>query len=161
MFRRRSTLARSRRQKANTVKISVYVADATSGVPVGDLPARLGQWGPQGWRRLWVGQTSLDGRVSDLSVPGPEAALFEFVLDTERYYTTLGLVPFFSKVRIVFNGGDGERYLPIVLAPHSYAVCAIVARADAARGVSRPADRSAPAAYQGAITRARPGVCPR
>jgi 5-hydroxyisourate hydrolase-like protein (transthyretin family) len=104
----------------------VYVVDAASGVPVGDLPAHLAQWQPDGWLRVWAGRTSPAGRVNELSVPDDETALFEFVLDTDRYFTTLGLTPFFNKVRVVFNGGAGGRYLPIVLAPQSYLVCAIV-----------------------------------
>jgi 5-hydroxyisourate hydrolase-like protein (transthyretin family) len=107
------------------VRISVYVADAASGVAVGDLPVHLAQWRPEGWRRVWAGRTGPGGRVAGMSLPDHEGAVFELGLDTDCYYTTLGVVPFFHQVRVVFHGGDAERVISVVLAPQSYLVYAI------------------------------------
>lgn len=66
------------------------------------------------------------GRAAGPPVPaGGHPGPFRLVLETDRYFTTLGMRPFYSHIAVAFAEWEADQEIPIVIAPHGYAVCAV------------------------------------
>jgi 5-hydroxyisourate hydrolase-like protein (transthyretin family) len=109
------------------VKLDVSVTDGTNGRPVDGLPLCLERLGLDHWQRVWDGVTGEDGRCCCCLGSRDAQGTFRLTLETDRYFATLGLRPFYSHITVAFAGGESHerRELPVVVTPRGYAVCAV------------------------------------
>ncbi len=107
------------------MKLGVCVSDGTNGRPVDGLPVRIERPSLDAWQTVWQGLTGSDGRLDRPPRPEDDPGPFRLVLETDRYFTTLGMRPFYSHIVVVFTEWEADREIPIVIAPHGYAVCAV------------------------------------
>ncbi|MFD4385812.1 hydroxyisourate hydrolase [Streptomyces sp. NPDC058495] len=101
------------------------VSDGTNGRPVDGLLIRVERPRPDAWETVWQGLTGSDGRLDRPSLPDDPPGPFRLVLETERYFTTLGMRPFYSHIVVAFAAWESDQEIPIVIAPHGYAVSAV------------------------------------
>ncbi|MEU0685304.1 hydroxyisourate hydrolase [Streptomyces uncialis] len=107
------------------MKLEVSVTDGTNGQPADGLSVRLEQFGLDGWRRIWKGTTGEDGRSGCAVNPGEFDGFSRLTLETDRYFATLGLRPFYSHITVELSGGEphDRQELSVVLTPHGFVVC--------------------------------------
>ncbi|GHF99714.1 hypothetical protein GCM10018791_08580 [Streptomyces zaomyceticus] len=107
------------------MKLGVSVSDGTNGRPVDGLMIRIERPRLDEWQTVWHGLTGRDGRLDRPSLPEDTPGPFRLVLETDRYFTTLGMRPFYSHIAVAFAEWEADQEIPIVIAPHGYAVCAV------------------------------------
>lgn len=109
------------------MKLEVYVVDAVHGRPVDGLAVRLECRRLDGWRVAWHGVTGANGRVQCVSETQESQGESRLVLESARYFATLGIRVFYRRIVVDLAAGQGDRdqELSLVVAPHSYLVCAV------------------------------------
>jgi hypothetical protein len=105
------------------VTISVEVIDAQNGRRVAALPIRWEQHGSDGWFLVAEQHTDTEAGTARWPVPDP-GGRYRCVLDTDRYFTVLGVTPCYPEIVMALRpGGLGAgRRLTVVIAPHAYLV---------------------------------------
>ncbi|MEU0442248.1 hydroxyisourate hydrolase [Streptomyces sp. NPDC006186] len=104
--------------------MDVSVTDGTTGHPVDGLPVRLERFGLDRWQQVWNGITDGEGR-SGCTVDREDAQRpLQLTLETDRYFATLGVRPFYNRITVSFAlGGTLDRHeVPIVINPGGYTV---------------------------------------
>jgi 5-hydroxyisourate hydrolase len=103
------------------VNLSVQVMEAAFGVPAADLQVMLRRCTTgSAWIDVGEGHTGPDGRLTlwqgTLSTP----ATFQLEFDIDRYYSTLGSVPLFSRAIATFRVGDTDEdlHLSVLISPN-------------------------------------------
>lgn len=110
-----------------SVKVGVHVVDASNGRPVDSLPIRLEKLREDRWQIVWQGLTGADGRLDRSSADAEGFGEFQLVLETDRYFSTLGQQPFYSHIAVAFAGNAAElnQDVPVVVSPRCYVICAV------------------------------------
>lgn len=104
--------------------VSLKVLNGDHGRPVADLPVRFEQLGSAGWEPLATRRTTADGQVPDLPVRPEVGVRYRCILDTDWYFTALGVASFYSGIPVVLHdatAGSTQR-VTILLTPNSYFV---------------------------------------
>lgn len=107
------------------MKLGVCVSDGTNGRPVDGLLIRIERPGLDEWQTVWHGLTGTDGRLDRPSLPEDGPGPLRLILETDRYFTTLGMRAFYRYIAVEFAEWETDQEIPIVIAPHGYAVCAV------------------------------------
>lgn len=106
------------------ISISTHVLDTSIGKPVAGLPITLALRQSDGsWKTLGSGATDKDGRLREFPGSGTiGAGIYKLTFDSEGYFRSRGVDPFFPQIEIVFKVTDaGQPYhVPLLLSPYSY-----------------------------------------
>ena len=105
--------------------ITTHVLDLTSGQPAQGVTVRLSTQGEQGrWRDLALGETTADGRVSDLILDATlfKAGTYRMEFATSDYFEAQGCPTFYPSVIVTFVVDDLARHyhVPLLLSPYGY-----------------------------------------
>lgn len=104
--------------------ITTHVLDTSRGRPAAGVPIVLERRHEGVWRLVGHGQTDTDGRLRTLMSEGArlEPGTYRLVFDTERYFRSQGLTPFYPSIDVVFEAapGDAHYHLPLLLSPFGY-----------------------------------------
>jgi 5-hydroxyisourate hydrolase len=106
------------------VSVSTHVLDTARGLPATGVPVTLNHSGTdRRWSVVGRGVTDSDGRVRDLYAGPLAPGVYRLDFDTAHYFDSLGVVPFYPEVTVVFSISDpGERlHVPLLLSPFGYA----------------------------------------
>jgi 5-hydroxyisourate hydrolase len=100
--------------------ISTHVLDTARGHPAEGVPVVL-EHDATGWTEVGRGLTDADGRVRELLSGDLEDGRYRLTFDTAQYFRTVGEVPFYPEVSIVFIvAGGGHHHVPLLLSPFGY-----------------------------------------
>lgn len=103
----------------------VFVVDSASGRPVDGLPVRVERRYLNEWQTVWQGITDHNGRASSSWTSEETGSQVRMILETDRYFTTLGVRPFYSYIMVALANSECDQHIPVVLAPHCYLVCSV------------------------------------
>jgi 5-hydroxyisourate hydrolase/2-oxo-4-hydroxy-4-carboxy-5-ureidoimidazoline decarboxylase len=104
-------------------QLTTHVLDTSLGRPGKNIPVKLLQQDPGGWKAIAQGITNDDGRISDL-LP-PETCLptgtYKLVFDTGAYFASVSVKGFYPEVEIQFMVTDQSHYhVPLLISPFGY-----------------------------------------
>lgn len=102
--------------------VSLEVLDAHNGLPVAQLPVRFERRESEGWTVVACERTDESGRVEKWSDDGGGGYAYRCVLDTDRYFTSLGLSSFYAEIILALRPGAPDRGLRItvLVSAHAY-----------------------------------------
>jgi 5-hydroxyisourate hydrolase len=105
--------------------ITTHVLDTSRGRPATGVPVVLERRLPDHtWTMIGTGETDQDGRVRALVagnaplIPGT----YRLILDTQRYFDTVGVQSFYPSIAVTFEAVPGEPHyhIPVLLSPFGY-----------------------------------------
>ncbi|MEV0644103.1 hydroxyisourate hydrolase [Phytomonospora sp. NPDC050363] len=104
--------------------VSIEVHDAHSGMPVAQLPVRFERRADDGWEVVACHRTDTEGRVAKWEPEDDCALSYRCVLDTDRYFTGLGLNSFYPEIIVALRLSDRDPSLRVTVlaAAHAYLV---------------------------------------
>jgi 5-hydroxyisourate hydrolase len=99
--------------------ITTHVLDTSRGRPAAGIAITLFFQTPDGWREVGRGKTDADGRLRDLTKPGPlDTGNYRITFDTGAYFPE----GFYPEASVVFSIRDGAAHyhVPLLVSPFGY-----------------------------------------
>jgi 5-hydroxyisourate hydrolase len=110
--------------------ITTHVLDTANGRPAKGVPVELERaasesvfGGVTEWQMVGSGVTDADGRLRELTRPGPvEPGTYRIRFQTGVYFDSIRQAGFFPLVEIQFTVVDGAQHyhVPLLLSPYGY-----------------------------------------
>jgi 5-hydroxyisourate hydrolase len=104
-------------------QITTHILDTAEGRPAAGIHVSMDLKTAEGWKVLARGMTDADGRVTDLlprDIVLPTGT-YRLVFETEAYFQSRKILPFYPRVDIQFNIRDTAHYhVPLLLSPYGY-----------------------------------------
>lgn len=104
-------------------QITTHILDTSRGQPAMGVTVSLEQKTRDGWKALARGLTDADGRIKNLLPEGEilTAGEYQLFFETDPYFASQNIVPFFPAVVIQFYIRDTAHYhIPLLLSPFGY-----------------------------------------
>lgn len=101
--------------------IAVQALDTVYGRSAAGIRARLDHVDNGKWTSVAEAETDQEGRVRGWRARRFDRGLYRIVLDSDRYFVSLGLSAAYPEVAILFRMGETDScQIQVFLAPHSY-----------------------------------------
>lgn len=105
------------------MSVSIQILDSVYGRPAAGVLVSIARNAPEGWADQAQEQTDVSGLVSGLSDALAEGGIYKVEFDLDRYFSSLGVNPFYSAVTIKFKVVDAHQpqHISLFISPYSCA----------------------------------------
>ena len=103
------------------MELTVSVVDAHTGRPAVALPVMVERQESDGWYVVAEGETDERGLLRYKAIDG-DLSIHRCVVNTERYFTALGITSSYSDVVVTLRDINSSRSVSVFIAARSYLV---------------------------------------